>query len=472
VTAKGALFQTSYPELGVYYRGKVRDNYVDGERRYLIATDRISAFDRVFPQPIPHKGQILSELTAYFTRLAQELVPCAYQESPHPNVIVARQCPVWPVEMIVRGYLAGSAWAEYERGGRTVSGVRLPDGLTKNARLEQPILTPTTKAAEGHDEPIPREEIVARGLVPESVYVQMEAMALALFEQGSRHAEERGLILVDTKYEFGGAEGGTPVLIDEIHTPDSSRYWRRGSYEQSPERPEQLSKEFLREWLRERGFTGAADEPMPRLPPELIEDIGRRYAELFQALTGQAPLLRESGDLHGDIFEALRSGGHLHGYVAIVVAGSASDADAVRKVMDELALIGVPSVSRIVSAHRDPLRALELVEWGDRYPGDVVWVDVTGLSNAKGPVLGAATARPVYHCALEPTGPDLLASINVPAGVPLAVVARPKNLALCVAKTLGLKHPELRRRVEGALARGRLENHSADVALAMVRKPD
>ena len=465
------LIETSYPELGVYYRGKVRDNYIAGDKRYLIASDRISAFDRVFAEPVPHKGRILTELSVYFIEMARKIVPCAFIESPHPNVMVAKQCPVFPVEMVVRGYIAGSAWAAYETGERVICGVELPDGLTRNARLPKPILTPTTKASEGHDEPISREEIIAQKLVPETAYLEMERMALALFEQGSAHAHDRGLILVDTKYEFGDGGNGQPLLVDEVHTPDSSRYFRLESYQKNPEKPEQLSKEFLREWLRDRGFTGALDQRVPALPAEILLGVTKRYAELYQTLTGEVPELRESNDLHSEIFLALKSSGHLRGYVAMVVAGSPSDGAQVQKVMDELAAVGVPSASRIVSAHRDPLRTLEMVAWVDRYPGDVIWVDVTGLSNAKGPLLGASTLNPVYHCAFEPTGPDLLASVNVPAGVPLAIVARPKNVALCVAKTLGLKHPEIRGKVEQSLANARLENRRADRTLASVRKP-
>jgi phosphoribosylaminoimidazole-succinocarboxamide synthase len=468
---KPGLTETSYPELGVYYRGKVRDNYISGDRRYLVATDRISAFDRVFTEPVPHKGRILTELSVYFIELARRIVPCAYLESPHPNVMVARQCEVFPVEMVVRGYLAGSAWAAYERGERTICGVKLPEGLKKNAQLDQPILTPTTKAEEGHDEPISREEILQSHLVPKSAYLEMERMSLELFEQGTAHARERGLILVDTKYEFGADAEGAPVLVDEVHTPDSSRYFRLESYEKDPSRPEQLSKEFLREWLRERGFTGAEGQPIPALPDEILSGVTERYAELFQTLTGRTPHLTESSDLHKEIYDALKAAGHLRGHVAVVVAGSRSDEPNVEKLMDELVALGVPCVSRIVSAHRDPWRMLELIAWVDRSPGDVVWVDVTGLSNAKGPLLGASTANPVIHCVFEPTSPDLLASVNLPSGVPLAVVARPKNAALCVAKTLGLKHPAVRRKVEESLAAGRRESLRADRARSSARRP-
>jgi phosphoribosylaminoimidazole-succinocarboxamide synthase len=465
--------ETSYPELGILRRGKVRDCYLSGGRRTLVATDRVSAFDVVFAEAIPHKGRVLTEITAHMTELARRIVPVALESRPHPNVLVARECPVFPVEVVVRAYLAGSAWQAYARGERMLSGVRLPEGLTKNARLPAPILTPTTKAETGHDLPISRDEIIGSSLVPRAAYEEMERMALALFELGSHFARERGLILVDTKYEFGDGGDGRPVLIDEIHTPDSSRYWRRASYESRPDDPEPLSKEFLRDWLRARGFSGDAGQPVPTLTADVIGELSARYLDLCTELTGHAPdLSTGSGDLHRDIFEALRNAGHLAGYVAIVVTGSPSDTSNARKVTDMLASLGVPSVLRIVSGHRDPRRLLDLIAWVDRYPGEVVWVDVTGLSNAKGPLLAANTLNPVYHCAFDPTSPDTLSSLNLPGGVPLAVVAGARNTALVVAKQIGVRHAEVRRRVERALADERARGAEADRAQATARRAD
>ena len=466
------LLETSLPELGLLRRGKVRDSYVVDGQRYLIATDRISAFDVVFAEAIPHKGRVLTEITAFMTERARRIAPVAMLGRPHPSVMVARECPTIPIEVIVRGYLAGSAWQAYERGERELSGVTLPDGLTKNARLPAPILTPTTKADEGHDLPISREDIIARGIVTSRVWAEIERLALALFADGSAFAEGRGLILVDTKYEFGDGGDGAPVLIDEVHTPDSSRYWRLASYAANPADPEPLSKELLRDWLRARGFTGEAGQVVPPLPREVIASVSARYLELCRELIGREPELATSGDPHYDVYAALRANGDLRGFVAIVVCGSPSDTPNARKVMDTLALLGVPSVQRIVSGHRDPKRLIALVEWVDRYPGDVVWVDVTGLSNAKGPLLAANTLNPVYHCAFEPTSPDTLSSLNLPAGVPLAVVAGPRNTALVVAKQLGVRHEEVRRRVRQAFADERARGFDADLHQAIVRRPE
>lgn len=466
------MSETALPELGMLRRGKVRDSYVDEGRRYLIATDRISAFDVVFAEAIPHKGRVLTEITAFMTERARRLAPVALLSRPHPSVLIARECPTIPIEVIVRGYLAGSAWQAYANGARELSGVPLPDGLSKHAPLPTPIVTPTTKAETGHDLPISREDIIARGIVTERVWAEIERLALALFADGQAFAESRGLILVDTKYEFGDGGDGAPVLIDEVHTPDSSRYWRRASYEANREDPEPLSKEILRDWLRARGFTGEPGQPVPALPREAIEAVSARYLELCRELIGHEPDLAMSDDPHYDVYAALRAAGELRGFVALVVCGSPSDSPNARKVMDTLASLGVPSVMRIVSGHRDPKRLIALVEWVDRYPGDVVWVDVTGLSNAKGPLLAANTLNPVYHCAFEPTSPDTLSSLNLPSGVPLAVVAGPRNTALVVAKQLGMRHEDVRLRVRQAFADERARGFEADLRQAIVRRPE
>ncbi len=473
MTSGNRLWNTSYPELGALYRGKVRDCYVADGVRYLVATDRISAFDVVFDEPVLYKGRVLNELSRFFLEKAASIVPTAYLSSPHPNVIVAKECKAYPVEMIVRAYLSGSAWVAYHRGERSICGVELPEGLSKNSRLPSPILTPTTKSDTGHDEPVTRGEILRSGMVPADQYQEMERMSLALFEQGSRYAAECGLILVDTKYEFGTDENGAVLLIDEVHTPDSSRYFYADSYQDDPERPHQLSKEFLREWLRDQGYTGQAEIPKPRLPRDLLLTLSQRYLELYRVLVGEEMMVpKETIDLELEIFHALRREGHLRGYVAIVVAGSLSDRGEVDQVTRELAEFGIPCLRRIVSAHRDPLRALELVKWADRYPGDVVWVDVTGLSNAKGPMISASTLNPVYHCSFEPLGADLLSSLNLPSGVPLALVAKPKNLALVVAKQLGTKYPEIRGRIEQFFARNREAGLKADRAFTSLIRPE
>ena len=278
-----------------FYKGKVRDVYQFPDRLVMVVTDRISAFDVVLPEGIPHKGQVLNQTAAYFLQATSETVPNWLLSVPDPNVSIGINCRPFPVEMVIRGYLAGHAWREYKAGKRLLCGVSLPDGLRENDPLPEPIITPTTKAEQGHDLDISREELLARNLVAEPDYLQLEAYTRSLYRTGTRMAAERGLILVDTKYEFGKA-GDTIYLIDEVHTPDSSRYFYADGYaerQQKGKAQRQLSKEFVRQWLIENGFRGNPGEKVPHMSPEWIEEISGRYIELYETLTGsvfQKPL--------------------------------------------------------------------------------------------------------------------------------------------------------------------------------------
>ena len=277
-----------FPGQTAFYRGKVRDVYSFPEKLVMVATDRISAFDVVLPRPIPLKGQVLNQTAAYFLRATADIVPNWLLNVPDPNVSVGLKCNPYAVEMVVRGYLAGHAWREYRDGHRVLCGVALPDGLRENDRLPQPIITPSTKAHEGHDEDISREEILDQNIVGESEYTQLERYALALFGRGTAMAAERGLILVDTKYEFGNLED-TVYLIDEVHTPDSSRYFYASSYDENQRNGQpqkQLSKEFVREWLITNGFQGKAGQTVPTMSDEWVAQISQRYVELFETVTG------------------------------------------------------------------------------------------------------------------------------------------------------------------------------------------
>lgn len=272
-----------------FYRGKVRDVYTAGDKLIAVASDRISAFDVILPRAIPHKGQVLNQIAAHFLAATADVAPNWLIEVPDPNVSVGFRCEPYAVEMVVRGYLAGHAWREYNAGKRTLCGVSLPEGLKENDRLPTPIITPSTKAHEGHDEDISREEIIAKGIVPEDEYIQLENYTLALFKKGTEMAAERGLILVDTKYEFGKLDGKI-YLIDEIHTPDSSRYFYADQYEGNqvagiPQK--QLSKEFVREWLIENGFQGKDGQSVPEMTDERVKSISDRYIELFEKITGK-----------------------------------------------------------------------------------------------------------------------------------------------------------------------------------------
>lgn len=278
-----------FPGQQSVYHGKVRDVYnIDDDLLVMIATDRISAFDVVLPKGIPYKGQVLNQIATYFLDATADIVPNWKLATPDPMSTVGLKCEGFRVEMIIRGYLTGSAWREYQAGVRELCGVKLPDGMRENERFAEPIITPTTKAEAGHDENISAEEIIAQGIVSREDYEVMERYTRALFARGTEMAAAKGLILVDTKYEFGKRDGNV-ILIDEIHTPDSSRYFYADGYQERFEKGEpqrQLSKEFVRQWLIENGFMGKAGQQVPDMSDELIESISERYIELYERVTG------------------------------------------------------------------------------------------------------------------------------------------------------------------------------------------
>lgn len=290
----------SLPGIQSVFHGKVRDVYfLEGDLIAMVATDRISAFDVVLPEGIPYKGQVLNQIAAEQLDATAHLVPNWKIATPDPMVTVGHRCEPFKVEMIVRGYIAGSAWRAYQAGERTICGIELPEGLKENERLPHPIITPTTKADEGHDENICREEIIASGLISEEDYKVIEQYTRTLFEEGTRIARERGLILVDTKYEFGKKDGKV-ILIDEIHTPDSSRYFYLEGYEERQAKGEpqrQLSKEFVRQWLIEQGFQGKAGQKMPPITPEYAASVSDRYIELYEHITGKTFVKEQTQDV-------------------------------------------------------------------------------------------------------------------------------------------------------------------------------
>lgn len=294
----------SLPGQKSVYHGKVRDVYNISDRYLaMVATDRISAFDVILPKGIPFKGQVLNQIAAQFLDATNDIVPNWKVAVPDPMVTIGLLCEPFKVEMIVRGYLAGSAWRDYAAGAREICGVKLPEGLRENEKLPHPIITPTTKADEGHDENISREEIIARGIVAKEDYEQMEQYALAIFERGTEMAARQGLILVDTKYEFGKHEGRV-ILIDEIHTPDSSRYFYAEGYEErlAKGKPQkQLSKEFVRQWLISNGFMGKADQQVPEMTDEYCDEVSERYIELYEHITGEKFMKAAEEDLSARI---------------------------------------------------------------------------------------------------------------------------------------------------------------------------
>lgn len=272
-----------------FYSGKVRDVYnINHKHLVMVASDRISAFDHILPKPIPYKGQVLNQIAAKFLAMTSDIVPNWIEVVPDPSVAIGKLCETFKVEMVIRGYMSGHAWREYSSGKRVLCGVEMPEGMKENDRFPQPIITPATKAEEGHDEDISREEIIKQGIVAEADYIQLEKYTRELYQRGTEIAADKGLILVDTKYEFGKI-GDKIYLIDEIHTPDSSRYFYAEGYQERQDRGEkqkQLSKEFVREWLIENGFQGLEGQKMPEMPDSFVQEVSERYIELFEHITG------------------------------------------------------------------------------------------------------------------------------------------------------------------------------------------
>lgn len=279
----------NFPNQKDVYNGKVRDVYnINDEFLTMIVTDRISAFDVVLPKGIPFKGQVLNQLAKMFLKSTEDIVPNWMISSPDPNVTIGHFCKPFKIEMVIRGYLTGHAWRTYKSGKREICGVEMPDGMVEHQKFPSPIITPSTKADFGHDEDISREDILIKGIVKEKDYLKLEEFTRAIFKRGSEMADERGLILVDTKYEFGKKDGKI-FLIDEIHTPDSSRYFYKDGYRQRQENGEpqkQLSKEFVREWLMENGFQGKDGQKIPEMNKEFVESVSNRYIELFEKVSG------------------------------------------------------------------------------------------------------------------------------------------------------------------------------------------
>jgi phosphoribosylaminoimidazole-succinocarboxamide synthase len=297
----------SFPGQKGFYKGKVRDVYMFEKELVVVASDRISAFDVVLPRAIPYKGQVLNQIAARFLKATSDLVPNWVTATPDPSVTIGKRCEPFKVEMVIRGYLAGHAAREYALGKRMLCGVPMPEGLKENDPFPTPIITPTTKASEGHDEDISREAILAKGIVSEEDYLVLEKYTRVLFQRGQEMAKEMGLILVDTKYEFGKADGKI-YLIDEIHTPDSSRYFYADGYEENQKQglpQKQLSKEFVRQWLIANGFQGKEGQVVPEMSDELVESISDRYIELFEKITGTSFVRAETTDIASRIEKSI-----------------------------------------------------------------------------------------------------------------------------------------------------------------------
>lgn len=295
--------QFQFPGQTSFYRGKVRDVYTIGEKLVMVASDRISAFDHILPKPIPYKGQVLNQIAVHFLEATRDIVPNWLEGSPDANVSIGKHCEPIKIEMVIRGYLAGHAWRVYDDGYRTLCGEEMPEGLHQSDRFPSPIITPATKADSGHDEDISKKEILDQGIVSSEIYEKLESYTRGLFLRGTQMAKDQGLILVDTKYEFG-LYNNEVYLIDEIHTPDSSRYFYAEGYHERQiggQPQEQLSKEFVREWLIENYFQGLEGQEMPEMPDDFVELVSERYIQLYEYITGNTFVKRDLSNLQNDI---------------------------------------------------------------------------------------------------------------------------------------------------------------------------
>jgi fusion protein PurCD len=430
------LERFSTPQLVKVHSGKVRESFkVSEDRRLIVATDRISCFDFVLETPVPGKGAVLNSLAAFWFEQTSDIIGNHLIEVVDPSISLVKEATPIPVEMIVRGYLTGSAWRGYQSGKRAVSGVSIPDGMTYNQAFPEPIVTPTTK--EANDREISPEGLFSEGWVSPEIYEKMRSAALALFERGSQLLRERGIVLVDTKYEFGMV-GEELVLIDEIHTPDSSRFWAVADYQENAEKVEQLDKEFVRKYLLDNKVDGVYQK---HLPPHIVEETTRRYEQIYQMITGQS-IEAPRWDVRARVRHNLVGAGLIKdGYIAVVM-GSPGDADHCEKLKAIAQSYGVAAEMRVVSAHKNGERVLELVEVLQQSIEPVAVIAVAGRSNGLGGALAANLAVPVISCPPYADRSDILinlhSSVMMPSATPNATVVDPKNAVFVALRSLNL----------------------------------
>ncbi|MFO7841943.1 MAG: phosphoribosylaminoimidazolesuccinocarboxamide synthase [Fidelibacterota bacterium] len=430
-----SLREISSPQLKKIHRGKVRDSFrVDEKRRLIVATDRLSSFDMVLNTRIPGKGAVLNSLSAWWFGQTRDIVDNHLIKTVGAGASLVHEAEPVKIEMIVRGYLTGSAWRKYEKGIREVSGVPVPDGLKKNDAFPEPLLTPTTK--EEIDREISREQLLAEGWVGEDVYSQMEKISRKLFEKGSAMLRDRGIVLVDTKYEFGIRDGKV-ILIDEIHTPDSSRFWSLEDYEKDPEKVEQLDKEFVRSYLMKNKKQGKY--PMD-LPEDIVRETVRRYEAIFNMITGE--YIDHPRRPEYELGACLEDEGLIKdGFVAIVM-GSESDLPHAEKMQKIIEKYDVSCELRIMSAHKNGEAILDLAEEYNHAVESVAVIAVAGRSNGLGGALAANLSVPVISCPPFKDKVDLMVNINsslmMPSNTPAATVVDPKNAAHLALRCLNL----------------------------------
>ncbi len=432
------LLHFSTPQLQNIHTGKVRDSIrIDDHTRMIVVTDRLSAFDSVLKTPIPHKGAVLNGISNFWFEKTQHIIRSHFINMIDPNITLVKEAVPIRVEMVVRGYLTGSMWRGYQEGKREFSGVQVLSGMEKNQQFPQPLVTPTTK--EKSDREISPENLVKEGWVEQKTYQQMEKIALELFRFGTDLLAERGIILVDTKYEFGLIEGEL-VLIDEIHTPDSSRFWRASDYDNNHETVEQIDKEYVRQWLLSHK---AGDQYPNTLPEDVVHETSRRYHEIYEMVTGKRLDVREHDSINTRICQNLVKEGLMRdGYIAIIM-GSPSDLEHCQKIQNYIKKYNIATDLRVISAHKNGEEILRLAQEYNFSiePGAVI--AVAGRSNGLGGALAANFNLPVFSCPPCKDHLDLLTNVNsslmMPSQTPAATVVHPDNAAYAALRSLNLQ---------------------------------
>ncbi len=435
------LINFSTPQLPKIHSGKVRDSIrVNDSTRMIVVTDRLSAFDNVLKTPIPHKGAVLNGISNFWFEKTREIIGSHFIKAIDPNITLVKEAVPIRVEMIVRGYLTGSMWRGYHKGKREFSGVEAPDDMKKNEKFPKPIVTPTTK--EKSDREISPADLVKEGWVEQTTYEKMEQVSLHLFTLGTRVLAKKGIILVDTKYEFGLIDGEL-VLIDEIHTPDSSRFWRSTDYDANPEDVEQIDKEYVRQWLLNNKSDGRYPDT---LPEDVVHETSRRYLDIYEMIVGKRLAVSEYESVNTRICQNLVKEGLMRdGYIAIIM-GSPSDLEHCRKIQNYIEKYNIMSDLRVVSAHKNGENIAEIIrEYNESIePGAVI--AVAGRSNGLGGALGANLNLPVLSCPPFKDNVDMMVNINsslmMPSKTPAATVVHPDNAAYAALR--GLNLPRLR----------------------------
>ena len=424
------------PQLELIHQGKVRDSFrIDDDSRMIVVTDRISCFDKVLKSTIPHKGAVLNGISNFWFEKTKNTINNHSIEVIDPNINLVKEAIPIRIEMIVRGYLTGSMWRKYQKGKREFSGVKATDGLKKNQRFPEPILTPTTK--EESDREITPEDIIKEGWTSEKLYSEMVDISLRLFNLGSKILEERGIILVDTKYEFGLIDDKL-ILIDEIHTPDSSRFWSKEDYEKNPEKAEQIDKEFVRQWLLNNKFDGKIPD---ELPDDIIEETSKKYLEIFKIVTGKEFI--KTGNIKNRICNNLIKKNIIRdGYISIIM-GSPKDIEHCKKIKSHLDKYNIFIDMRVVSAHKNGERIPEIAEVYNNSIEPGVVIAVAGRSNGLGGALAANLAIPVINCPPFKDKADMMVNINssliMPSKTPAMTVIDVSSAALAALRSLNIR---------------------------------